>query len=78
MDIHLIPTGAIPESTCPRCGSQLIVITKKTFQHFTAHPQFIGCSHYPICGYYQPNISPEIAAKMERVRAERDAMPAEF
>jgi len=28
-----------------------MVITKKQYQYFTAHPQFIGCTTYPECGF---------------------------
>ena len=60
----LCPTGEIPESKCPRCSAPLMVITKKNFQYFTAHPQFIGCTAYPECGFVAI-LTDEVRAKME-------------
>lgn len=74
----LIPTGEIPDSVCPRCGNRLIVITKRGNEYYTLHPQFIGCTQYPFCGYVTSKITPEIALKMEAVQAEREAMPVDF
>lgn len=60
----LSPTGQIPDSVCPRCAAPLMVITKRNYQYFTAHPQFIGCTAYPECGF-TAILTDEVREKME-------------
>lgn len=72
----LIPTGQIPDSNCPRCSAPLMVITKRN--HFGAlHPQFVGCTQYPMCGHTSV-VTDAVREKMHAVQAQREAMPVEF
>lgn len=65
----LSPTGQIPDSQCPRCGSPLLVVTKTKNCHYTQHPQFVGCTTYPACGHLSL-VTTEIKAKMiEKAKA---------
>lgn len=73
---EMIPSGVIPESTCPRCGAPLAVVNKR-MAYFGQAPQFVGCTMYPQCGHAR-TVTPDDRAAMEKVQAERDAMPAEF
>lgn len=73
MSVPLIPTGIIDGSKCPRCGSRLMVVTKKIAQrqnpYSIQHPQFVGCIEYPICGY-NTVVTDDVREKMTATKPE--------
>lgn len=76
-----IPTGIIPDSECPKCAAPLVVLDKRdpNAELWGRNPQFVGCTNFQVTGCnYRRKVNEQDRAVMEAVRAEFEALPAEF
>lgn len=72
-----IPAGIIPDSKCPYCGAELLVINKINTQ--AQNPQFVGCTNYTSTGCnYRRKVNDNDRVIMKKMAAEFAAQPAEF